>query len=430
MLILWLLAQPVINAKYIIPLPGLPFELQPNRILFLFSLVYLLWGLISQAEELTGTNPPFEKYIYIYFGLVLFAVLLNYAFMSPKNVISVPLEIATFLAVYKLTKRHMTEKVVEAIIRAIVFLAVIGAIIAIVQISLDSMFLRTGDLRPAFGNKLRSTGIFQSEYDFGYFQILAVIVALIRYNGKAIRFLITPLLMFSVLLTFHRLDYIILFVCYVSYDVFFSKQELPLPLYVVAGVLGLILLGLSIELYQSMDLHSVMLEERLKEDTVTGRVLQYQVVWDSILAYPWGLGSYEHPDYVKLMSEHGMLVWYKDRFGNSYTLPLVVHNGYLAAGIRYGFFGMVTFTMLIFSMYRYAKKQINSMIPYSVVPFYAVLIYAMSNLSNDLSIFRAYFVVLLAILSGASVSINRVVLAKQQSAMGAEGQEVVARFKV
>lgn len=428
-LILWLLAQPVINAKYIIPLPGLPFELQPNRILFLFALVYLLYGLIFWARESTIVNPPFEKYIYIYFVLVLFAVSLNYTFMSPKNVISVPLEIATFLTVYLLAKHYMTEMVFTAIIKAIVLLAVIGSIVAIVQISVDSMFLRTGDLRPAFGNKLRSTGIFQSEYDFGYFQILAFIVVLVRYNGKAVRFLMLPLLMLSVLLTFHRLDYIILFVCYLSYNFFYSKHKLPVPIYVVAGVLGLILIGLSVNLYNSMDLHSVVLEERLKEDTVTGRFLQYQVVWDSILAYPLGLGSYEHPDYVKLMSEHGMLVWVKDRLGNSYPMPLVVHNGYLAAGIRYGFLGMVIFTMLIFSMQRYSKKQIDLERPSSLILVYAVLIYAMSNLSNDLSIFRAYFVVLLAILSGASVALNRAALVKQPRIMGAEGQEVVVGFK-
>lgn len=428
-LILWLLAQPVINAKYIIPLPGLPFELQPNRILFLFSLVYLLYGLIFWARESTGINPPFEKYIYIYFGLVLFAVLLNFAFMNPKNVITVPLEIATFLTVYLLTKRYMTEKVFAAIIKAIVFLAVIGSIIAIVQISLDSMFLRTGDLRPAFGNKLRSTGIFQSEYDFGYFQILAFIVVLVRYNGKAVRFLMLPLLMLSVLLTFHRLDYIILVVCYVSYNIFYSKHKLPLPIYVVIGVLTLILLVLSIDLYKSMDLHSVVLEERLKQDTVTGRFLQYQVVWDSILAYPLGLGSYDHPLYVKLMSEHGMLQWFTDRFGNHYPIPLTVHNGYLAAGIQYGFCGMVAFAMLIFSMLRYFKKLINPAIRYSVVPFYAVFIYALSNISNSISIFRAYFVLLLAILGGAVVAMNRNVLARQQRAMDADGQEVPELFK-
>lgn len=407
-LIFWLLAQPVLNAKYIIPLPGLPFDLQPNRILFLFSLGYLFLGLLSRKQAPSGAVPPFEKYIHIYLGLVMVALLLNHSLMNWKSVIAIPIEIATFLTVYTVAKRYMTEKVFEAILKAIILLAVIGALVAIVQIAEDKMFLRTGDLRPAFGNKLRSTGIFQSEYDFGYFQILAVIVSFVRYRGKAIRLLIVPLLMVSLLLTFHRLDYIILFVCTVSYLIFFSNRKVPLPIYAVGGVLGILLLFLSFYMFQSMGGRSAVVEERLTQNTVSGRFLQYQLVAKSMLDHPLGLGSYDHPDYVALMSKHGMVVWFTDQnSGNSYTKPLTVHNGYLAAGIQYGVLGMLVFTALVFSMFRYFRKQVNPDLPYSLVPFYAVVIYALSNISNSVSIFRAYFVVLLAILGGASIAMQR-----------------------
>lgn len=412
-LIFWLFAQPVLNAKYIIPLPGLPFDLQPNRILFLFSLGYLFLGLLSRKQAPSGAVPPFEKYIHIYLGLVMVALLLNHSFMNWKSVIAIPIEIVTFFTVYTVAKRYMTEKVFEAILKAIILLAAIGALVAIVQIAEDKMFLRTGDLRPAFGNKLRSTGIFQSEYDFGYFQILAVIVSFVRYRGKAIRLLIVPLLMVSLLLTFHRLDYIILFICAFSYLVFFSNRKVPLPIYAVGGVLGILLLFLSFYMFQSMGGRSAMVEERLKQNTVSGRLLQYQLVAKSMLDHPLGLGSYDHPDYVALMSKHGMVQWFRDQFDNGYTRPLAVHNGYLAAGIQYGVLGFIIFVTWVFSMFRYFRKQITPQMPYSLVPFYAVVIYALSNISNSVSIFRAYFVVLLAILGGASIAMQRGALAKK-----------------
>jgi hypothetical protein len=133
-----------------------------------------------------------------------------------------------------------------------------------------------------------------------------------------------------------------------------------------------------------------------------------------MLIHPLGLGSYDHPYYVKLMSEYGIVQWFKDARGNSYTKPLTVHNGYLAAGIKYGILGMIAFTTLVFSMLRYFKKHINTEFRYSLVPYFAVLIYVLSNISNSISIFRAYFVVLLAILSGASIAMNGKALTSQE----------------
>lgn len=412
-LILWLLAQPVINAKFIIDLPGLPFDLQPNRILLLFSILYLFWGQVSGRKAHPGPWPPFEKYILFYFVMVLVALLVNRDFVPLKSVIAVPIEIFNFLVVYTLAKRNMTEKTFEAILKAVVLLAVIGALIAIVQISVDSTFMRMGDLRRAFGDKLRSTGIFRSEYDFGYFQILALMVVLIRYQGRAIRFVVGPLLVLSVLLTFHRLDYIILFACYVSYRAFFSKRKLGAPVIAMAVVVPVILV-LTLNIYQSMGGRSAVLEERLKQDTVTGRFVQYRVVWDSILKYPLGLGSYDHPDYVKLMSRHDMIEWITEPSGKSTPRPLTVHNGYLAVGIQYGFLGMVAFSALVLSMLLYFRKLISPDLLYSPVAFYAVLIYALSNVSNSVSIFRAYFVVFLAILCGSLVALHRAELARRR----------------
>lgn len=406
-LIFWLLAQPVIDGHFGIVLAGLPFSLPPNRILFLFVLVYLLWGMISGLKVPTGTSPPFEKYIYVYFALVVLALVMNYSSINTKELFSVPVEIATFFAVYAVAKRHMTKSAFEAIIKAIVFLAVICAVIAVIQYFIDPTLLRTRDMREAFGEKFRSTGIFESEYDFGIFQILAFIVVLIRYQGKLVRYFIAPLLAFSVLLTFHRLDFIILYVCFMTYLALSSKNKLGLPVLLLAALIPAMLF-LGFEAYQSMGGHSVIVEQRLSQDTVTGRFKQFKIVWDAMLSHPLGMGSYENPAYYKLMAKYDMMLWLKDESGIDRPHPLAVHNGYLAVGIQYGILATVTFTMLVFSMLRYFKKRISPSLKYSAVPFFIVFIYMLANLSNALSIFRAYYVVFLALMCGSFVAIYRI----------------------
>lgn len=413
-LIFWMLAQPVLNSHFGIKLPG--FSLPPNRVLFLFSLAYLFVGMILGLKAPVGAKPPFEKYVYIYFVLVAIALVVNYSqiAMYSKEIFSVPLEIACFLAVYTVTKRYMTEKVFEAIIKAIILLAVVCALIALVQYFIEPTLLRTRDVREAFGDKFRSTAIFESEYDFGIFQILAFIVVLIRYQGKPLRFFLAPLLAFSVLLTFHRLDFIILYVCFVTYLVLSSKHKVAMPVLFLATIVPAILF-LGFEAYQSMGGHSAIVEQRLAQDTVSGRFQQYRIVWDAMLSHPLGMGSYENPAYFKLMDKYNMLLWLKDEFGVDKPHPLAVHNGYLAVGIQYGILATFTFTLLVFSLLRYFKKRITPGLKYSIVPFFVVFIYILANLSNSLSIFRAYFVVLLAIMSGASIALYRMNENKQHS---------------
>ena len=431
MLIMWLLAQPVIEAKFIIPLPGLPFELQPNRLLLLFSLAYLIWGMLLDSTKTTGKSPAFEKYIVIYFFLIVISVINNAEFIqAKKEIFSAPLEIITFYLIYIMTKRHITEKVFQSLIKAIIFLAVVSAIIAIIQFTSDTMFLRTGQLLLAYGDKFRSTGIFQYDYDQGYFQILAIIITLIHYQNKWGKFIITLLLALSVVLTFHRMDMLILYACLVTYFAFFSGKKFSFAVIAMAIILPVIVV-VSYSVYQSFGNSNAAVEERLKDDTVSGRFQQFNVVWESMSDYPLGMGSYTNPAYVDLMAKHGMMQWLPDARGVSKPHPLGVHNGYLAVGILYGFMAMSVFTLLFLSMLRYFKKAINPDLRYSLVPFYAITIYMLANLSNSISIFRAYFVLLIAIVCGSLVALGRRYADKQlkDTTLLAYSQQQTANLK-
>ena len=149
------------------------------------------------------------------------------------------------------------------------------------------------------------------------------------------------------------------------------------------------------------------IENRLSSDTVSGRLEQYKVVIKAIPRFPLGMGGYENPEYVEIMKQHGMVKWVPDTPNHSHPEALEVHNGYLDVGARYGIFGMISFTMLLVSMLRYFKKMYSSEYRYSLVPFFAVLVWGMANMTQTESNFRTYFVVLLAVLSGSFISMYR-----------------------
>lgn len=424
-LALWIMAQPVLNAKFIIAIPGLPFELQPNRILFLFLVMYLIWGKLSgrsnaqqNADDIR--RPPFEKYIYIYLFAVLVSLAVNYSSIQPKNIIVAPLEILTFLAVYTACKNYMTKSLFEAIIKAVVIFAVVSACIAIVQILFLQEFMRTVEPTIAFGKVYRAYATFQEDGALGFFTILSLIIVLVRYQNQSRLYAILPLIIVSVLFTFHRLGILIFFICLTMYMAYYSKKKYGMPVLLLMLTIP-VMLVLSLYLYQQMGGHSAVVEERLKQDTVTGRFMQYQVAFESTLGHPLGMGGYENPEYNQLMAKYNMMKWVPDKFG-AHPEPLAVHNGYLEVGIKHGVLAMLIFIALLVSMLRYFRRMASGHHGYNIVPFFAVLIWVLSNTTQSTSAFRAYYVILLAILCGSLTALQRQDAEKQkQSPSGPPG---------
>lgn len=405
---LWIMAQPVLNARFIIPLPGLPFELQPNRVLFLFLVMYLIWGKLSgrgNVQSGAGVNrrPPFEKYIYLYLFAVLVSLAINYSSVYTKNIIAAPLEIITFLVVYTVCKNYMTESLFEAIVKTVVIFAVVSACIAIVQIVFMSDLLRTVEATIAFGNVHRAYATFQEDGALGFFEILSLIIVLVRYQNKSRLYALVPLIIVSILFTFHRLGVVILFICLTIYMAYYSRKRFGVPVLLLMLTVP-VMLSLSFYIYQQMGGHSAVVEERLKQDTVTGRLMQYKVTFESLLDHPLGMGGYENPEYFKLMLKYHMTKSVPDKFG-AHPEPLAVHNGYLEVGIKYGIPSMIIFSLLLFSMFRYFKNMASKSSHYMVAPFFAVLIWILSNMTQSTSFFRSYFVTLLAIVCGSSIAL-------------------------
>jgi hypothetical protein len=120
--------------------------------------------------------------------------------------------------------------------------------------------------------------------------------------------------------------------------------------------------------------------------------------------FPLGVGDYENPAYADLMKKNNMMESINPGTPYWYQIPYRVHNGYLEVGILHGPFAMGIFIAMMFSMLWYFKKRITAESPYSIVPFFAVLIWMLSNISNGVSNFAVYYAVLISLLSGAAMA--------------------------
>jgi O-antigen ligase len=92
-----------------------------------------------------------------------------------------------------------------------------------------------------------------------------------------------------------------------------------------------------------------------------------------------------------------------DRYGFNEMRPLTVHNGFLAAGMKYGILGMIVFTLFIGSLLVFSIRHARRGDRVTLVPVYAMVVWTLSNISNSANSFRMYFVLLVALLCGACV---------------------------
>ncbi len=423
----WILAQPVLEFGFTIHLPG--FDLTPNRVLLLVLLAYFLFSTLTGAKAAKNRNAPnprvpFEKYLYIYLALVVLSLAFNFGKIRPQDIIVVPLHIATFIVAYLVTKKFATQKVLEAIITAVIVLTVVGAAISFIQFGVDNAFLRTGDVRIAFGQATRATGIFSQEYDFGAVQAMGLMTAFIRFRGTIMAYILVPILALSVVLTFHRLDILIVFVCLGTYFLFFTDAARKA---VTAAMLvfGAIVMAAALPLIGMVLQKSTVvttLEGRIGQDTVTGRLAQYEVAAKHIFTdYTLlGMGTYENPAYDELMKEHGMVHYDED--GRT-LIGFRLHNGYLEVGILRGVLAMFVFTAFLVSMLRYFTKRNFRGARYSSLPVFVVLIYMLINLSNGMSSFNFYIAVLCALLTGSFVVYHIRNAQVAESASGETGEK-------
>ena len=439
LLLVWILAQPVITYQFSISIPVINIDLQANRIMLLFLAMYMFFVPPIHAEtglkstDKSEVNKPFslielgktvtapmasqriERYMYSYLVIVTLSVLVNIFNIGRQEVITIPLEIITFILMYKASIRYVDEALMRAILNAIVVLCLVGVCISFVQYGVDSDFMRTTGARVAFGDISRASGIFSQEYDFGAFQVLGAITILLRFKGSAYVYVLVSFVVASIMLTFHRMDIITLMMCLLIYTWYFTSATKKIMVMFLAGVLSLSIVVFLPFLTGSVGDTSFAktASGRLQQNTVSGRFDQYGVALNAIFTNYRnivGMGSYTNKRYDDLMISNGHLNITKD--GQRYGYRM--HNGYLEVGILYGFMAMFVFMTILIKMLFYFKKMGLHAEPVAMLPFFAILIWMFVNLSNGLSSFNIYYSLMCAVLTGVFVGAHQKNLIKRK----------------
>jgi hypothetical protein len=398
----WILAGSVLNTEYfIIDIQSLPFDFQPDRIIFILFSIYLFFTYISEhnSERFNTENLKFEKYLYIYIFLsITVDIIHTIGVLSLKDVILNATKILTFLVIYLVLKRTADREMLKVAGKALLIVCTISSLIGIYQFLIDPFFFRIGSERIAFAGYLRSNGIFGSELIQSYFLIPGIVVALFTIRNNLLKYSLIALFLLGIIFTFHRMSWIIVMLTLTLYLIKVKKKDVWQIIAVgVYLVVALTYFSSTFSLNLTNISRSAPVQERLLQETMSGRIECFTMVLENI-PQSWliGFGSRKSKVYYSGMLEVEPSYASGERGG--------IHNGYLAIMFYRGIPVMILYTFfLILAFYNFWTLAKFKHIFY-FIPFFELMKYILLNITNRVALYNALGL-LFAIFLGTGVAI-------------------------
>jgi len=398
----WILAGSVLNTEYfIIDIQSLPFDFQPDRIIFILFSIYLFFTYTSghTNERVNTENLKFEKYLYLYIFLsIIVDIIHTIDILSLKDIILDTTKILTFLVIYLVLKRTADSEMLKVVGKALLIVCAISSLIGIYQFLIDPFFFRIGSERIAFAGHLRSNGVFGAEYMQSYFLIPGIVVALFTIRNDLLKYSLISLFSLGIIFTFHRMSWIIAIFLFTLYLIKIKKknawQIIAVGVYLVVALMYFSSI-FSLNLAQISG--SSVVKERLLEETMSDRMGYYTMALEKI-PQSWliGFGSKKSKVYY-----YGMLEvepsYASGRKGG-------IHNVYLAIAFYQGIPVMVLYTFfVILAFYNFWNLSKFKHIFY-FIPALETIKYILLNITNGFLLYKDLGL-LLAIFLGTGVAI-------------------------
>lgn len=364
-------------------IPGLSFfEIQPERFLLLTFGFFIFRSLafpgsVKQTKIRTSPwiQPLFLVALILAVATVVGALFVNVHSVGLSEAIVQSLKPLNVLILVYSFYLLSNEKTIATIGRVMIVAAAVSSIICLIQTGVDTMFMRIGEQRGAFGDVLRATGIFKSERINAYFLIMAMAWALITLQNNRLKFLLTALFAAGVVCTFHRMSWLVMSMVLFIY--FLKIQKIGADRLVFAGLIGLTLV-LSIYTFYFQDImQSSLVQERLT-DHVDGRKGYYDMVIENIGYQPvFGYGGKNNEVYYQSMLQ------ITGQFNRATGQDGGIHSGYFSTLFYYGVPALVFYVLFVALsiLYFYRLTQYNI---FFAIPFLVAVIYALGNLTNTL----------------------------------------------
>jgi len=409
----WVLAQPILNSsEYIISFRGLFFDLHPNRILLPVFLLLIFHNFFqNKLKKPAGYNRkifPFERWILFYLGSILLALVWNILCrnISIKDFIVIFSGQSFFALFYFSTRYFIDRNTINNLVKVLVIFSVFSCFVSLSQVFISKELFHFGVQRHAFGEIFRATGIFHSEYTLAFFHITIISFLLIYYQ----KIYLILLNCIPVILSFHRLSYLILitiFLCYAIGNI--KKKKVHMLSFITLFFLVLLAFYSSIFTnYSVQDLfQSPLYRERMSADTLSGRAEQYKNAVFMMKKHFFGIGSYYSERYynyaAKIGQVHGVEIYDTDlgEITGLRKVGYIVHNGFLGAGTRYGFLGLFCFLFMCGSCFIYFMEKFKHSGNKSfVIPLLISLTWILYNMTQDFSDLKHYYAIHFAIILG------------------------------
>ncbi|MBT9186741.1 O-antigen ligase family protein [Zobellia russellii] len=392
-----------INDLLTIKIPGFSFfEIQPIRLIYLLLLFFIVRTTLLSKEKIPPSDnfriPYFIIPLVLYILLQIISISVNLDDVGLPEALKTILESVAFVIILVGLRLMADQATYDLVGKSIIVGGVITSLVAFIQLGYDPYFLRIGDERLAFGNVLRSNGLFTAEYYNSYFLIIAITWTLTTVKKNFLKVFLVVLFSLGVITSFMRMSWIILIVVLATYLIFINKVALEKLLF--AALSGLmIILSLSIFYYQDI-MNSSLVKERLS-DSVGGRKGYYTMVLDNIDQKPWlGFGGLTNDVYYV-----NLLRITQDRDRATATTGSL-HSGYFSSMFEYGIPASVCFTLFIILSAVYYSTSFKKNL-YFVIPFLVSIIFMVGNLTNTF-MFLSYLSVLYAVHIGMGMGIRKI----------------------
>jgi hypothetical protein len=396
---LWIFVSDLANTpEFIIKIPGAPFELQPLRTLLLSFLGFLFLKTILDRyrrkslpkEVITSVRPRYEIYLEVYMVILLVSYVVHYNLLGAAEFVVLVSAALSFYIIYMTVKKTADPAMVRMIQDAIITVAVVSSLVAVVQLLVDSSFLRIQPSfsRPAFAGLLRSTGVFRDDYVHAYVVIVGLIWTLFTVANGFKKAIIIGILMIGILFGFMRMGYVVIFVVLVHYFYFMYRGNAQLKLLLVVISVIVTVVGIGWIITSGIMESSVAQERMLDEGTteIRGR-LYLQAVESStksIKSFLFGYGTLEHPEYYNAMYKvTDSYRWATGEVGGW-------HNLYLETLFFHGVVAMVFLVVFLCLATAYFYKLGVREDSTFFIPFYCLLSYLIANLSLGLPIYSNF----------------------------------------
>ena len=104
----WIFAQPIVLYKFSFKIPVLNSAFNMNRILFIYFIIVMLFGMAdSGKKKFKLAKPSFEIYVLLFMLMVSLSLGYNYNALGAKRSIALSIEVITFVLVYFSLKKYI-----------------------------------------------------------------------------------------------------------------------------------------------------------------------------------------------------------------------------------------------------------------------------------------------------------------------------------